>query len=268
MRQGMKILITAGGTKIPLDDVRYLQLFDVPPVLSNFATGSFGAKLAKAFFLQGKGKADDITTLDDLDNVTLDDCIADPVYHLRATDAVAIDPSTMSHHYHPVTFYDYAEYSSKLEALCKEHQFDVVFLAAAVSDYGLPSTPGKISSDQDEITITLKRIPKLITKIKEWNPNCVQVGFKLLSNVSEEKLIETAIESGIKANSDFTIANDLNSIKNKSHVIYLVNNYHETWIKYNVDTQEQVNDFIEAFLKIIQFYFIVRPLIRCKNDVN
>ena len=48
----------------------------------------------------------------------------------------------------------------------------------------------KISSSIEDLTIIMQRSPKVISGIKKWSPDTVLVGFKLLSHVPHEELIQ------------------------------------------------------------------------------
>ena len=48
------------------------------------------------------------------------------------------------------------------------------------------------------------------------------MGFKLLDNVSEEKLIDVAYNLKVKNKCDLVLANDLDSIRKGNHVGYLI----------------------------------------------
>jgi phosphopantothenate-cysteine ligase len=82
---------------------------------------------------------------------------------------------------------------------------------------------GKISSEIDDLVIVLKRTPKVIGEIKK---NCrgetVLVGFKLLTNVSKEELIETGLRLLGKNDCDLVLANDLSEIQGDRHVGHLI----------------------------------------------
>ena len=98
-----------------------------------------------------------------------------------------------------------------MEPLVKEH--DVLIHSMAVSDYtpvymtnfnelensedfteflNKSNSESKISSASDYQVLFLKKTPKIISLIKQWNPNILLVGFKLLVNVSKEELFEVA----------------------------------------------------------------------------
>ena len=60
--------------------------------------------------------------------------------------------------------------------------------------------------------------------MKNWNPNIRLIGFKLLVDVADEELLETARASLIKNQAELIIANDLTKISNQEHKAYLVGN--------------------------------------------
>ena len=67
-----------------------------------------------------------------------------------------------------------------------------------------------------------KKNPKIISLVKEWNPDIHLIGFKLLVDVTKEHLIRIARESLEKNKADIIVANDLNQIKSEQHLAYLV----------------------------------------------
>ena len=80
----------------------------------------------------------------------------------------------------------------------------------------------KISSKEDVQVLFLKKNPKIISLVKEWNPNIHLIGFKLLVDVSQEHLIQIARESLKKNQADLIVANDLTQINAEQHLAYLV----------------------------------------------
>ncbi len=74
----------------------------------------------------------------------------------------------------------------------------------------------KLSSQADQL-IVMERAIKVIDQIKRINPNCKLIGFKLLSNVSDEQLI--AVANGIlkRANCDYVVANIKEQVKSDAH---------------------------------------------------
>jgi phosphopantothenate-cysteine ligase len=208
-----KILITSGGTKVRLDEVRHI---------GNMSSGRFGAEIAKAalraghqvIFLYAKGsvRPDEVTlnlghgnTIRTLSNILTDNDLVWGVKNLLTVDE----------------YRDFDDYAAKLQAHLVMGNPDVTMLAAAVSDYGMAAKAGKISSDKDTITFTLKRLPKLIAKVKEWCPTTFLVGFKLLVDSDNSAKSEAAEKQMSTAGSDLVVVNDLRDIKTNNHALWV-----------------------------------------------
>ncbi len=180
------ILITAGGTQERIDDVR---------VITNLSTGRLGALTADAFATQ---KAD----------VTFVCGVTSALPENKTIKIIKIESAE--------------DLKNTLIALLKKEHFDAVIHAMAVSDYTPVKQKGKISSDKKTLTITLKRTPKIISLIKRLSPATMLVGFKLLSNVSEEELLLRARETLLKNKCSFVLANDLKNINSAKHKALLI----------------------------------------------
>ena len=227
----MKILITSGGTKIPLDSVRSI---------TNMSQGTFGAKIAKGFLNEG----DHVTFLTHKSAKT-------PVkkqIDLRAQ----IDFNQLLEDYQwtqkilpnywEIQYDTFDQYAKELELRSKFNAFDAILLACAASDYGVPAPmEGKIRSSS-QMNIELEPLPKLISKIRtEWDFKGVLVGFKLLVGVKKSELIDSARKSCIENGCDFVIANDLNDIKAGNHRIIIVSKDTE----YTVSKEDSINEIIK-----------------------
>ena len=95
----------------------------------------------------------------------------------------------------------------------------------------------------------LKKTPKIISLVKEWNPAIHLIGFKLLVDVSEDYLIEIARKSLIKNQADLIIANDLTQISANQHrAIFVEKEQLQT-----VQTKEEIckNSSLKKFKPII-----------------
>ena len=204
------IIITAGGTSEKIDEVR---------VISNFSSGRLGLEIAKAF---------------------LDSEMAElgKIYYL--CDRNTITPSTDER----VEIVRVAGVRGLLDALTNlmvTEKIDAVVHAMAVSDYMVKQVTtmdavkagaeavslvkngeGKISSEVEDLVIVLQRTPKVIGEIKKLCKDTVLVGFKLLSNVEKNVLIETAYKLLQKNDCDMVLANDLSEITGEKHVGYLI----------------------------------------------
>lgn len=200
----MNILITSGGTSIPIDNVRSIK---------NFSTGSFGCKIAKHFLLAG----DKVTHLHAVDAPTPFEFKVNMLSGNQTEDyASKLDAmyefsknymKNYRHHY----FSDFNSYRNILKHLIINFQFDCVILCAAVSDYGTPFHDGKISSSVIE-PLQLYPLPKVIKEVRKIFDGKL-VGFKLLSNVTDYELNVAAQKQINESGSDFVVANKLEDIQ-------------------------------------------------------
>jgi phosphopantothenate-cysteine ligase len=202
MKEKLEVLITSGGTISKIDDVRHV---------GNFSSGTTGMYIAEAFLKAGENvhfvySKNSKRPLRERLNVNPTKPFDEEVNRL-ATEYSNYHKYKDSLQEYKIETFD--EYYQTLENILKNKKIDVVVLAAAVSDYSAVRQEGKISSDLDEMSIKMKRNPKVISLIKEWAPDVFQVGFKLLSNVSKEKLLETGYEHLLKNKSDLVVANSL-----------------------------------------------------------
>jgi phosphopantothenoylcysteine decarboxylase/phosphopantothenate--cysteine ligase len=198
--QNLNILITSGGTKEPIDEVRFI---------SNFSTGSTGAQLAEELLKQGC-------------NVTL----------IHAKDSVQPKWNGSLAQFNKKSYFSFKDLESELKYTLDNKSFDYVIHCAAVSDFSIekiegredPQAPllsrgGKISS-QGALKICLKPNPKLIHSIKDWslNKKVKVLGFKLNSNANLEQIegsVKKLFEPQLKV--DWVVANDLSEIKGHEH---------------------------------------------------
>ena len=97
-------------------------------------------------------------------------------------------------------------------------KYDVVIMAAAISDY-IPKNPSKkkIQSSKADITISLKKAPKIIDQIKKIQKNILLVGFKAETNVTKAQLIKSGKKKLEESSSDIIIANDIGTSRYKKN---------------------------------------------------
>lgn len=209
----MKIFITSGGTKIPIDRVRNI---------SNMSKGTFGAKIAyelltlghEVFFFKAEGSASPVA-------VTMD--LAHNGWTPKTLQTWYDDRSKLMSRYCQADYSSFDDYAAGLKKFLTEEEPDVILLAAAVSDYGVENfVDGKVRSRTDDFQIKLKPLPKLIGKIKQWSPRSKLVGFKLLVDSTEEELITAARKSISDNGCDMVVANDLSDMRKGKHSIRLV----------------------------------------------
>lgn len=192
----MKILITSGGTDVPIDDVRKI---------SNMSSGKYGAQIVEALNTDYYNEHD--------------------IWYLGKKGGVfpKIEEDIHFQGRKYITqnvFSDFEEYKNKSIALAQHINPDVIISAAAVSDYILDKTEGKISSDNDELVIRLKKAPKILPLLREAAPNALLIGFKLLVSPSKDE-IDSAVQKVFKNGADLVVYNDLTEIRKGNLIRYV-----------------------------------------------
>ena len=216
----MKILVTSGGTSEKIDRVRSI---------TNHSSGKLG-KIITETLLKSGHEVCLITTLQAVkpvsqSNLTIIE-IKNTADLLQVMKNKVMDYQVLIHSmavsdYTPVYMagFDEVEASQDLtEFLDKKNQ------------------ETKISSKEDVQVLFLKKNPKIISLIKEWNPKIHLIGFKLLVGVSQEHLIQIARESLEKNQADLIVSNDLTQISSEQHKAYLVekNSFQTAMSKYEI----------------------------------
>ncbi|MGI6731019.1 MAG: phosphopantothenoylcysteine decarboxylase [Anaerovoracaceae bacterium] len=105
----------------------------------------------------------------------------------------------------------------------------------------------KISSYQGNLTVKLGLTPKIIARLKEWYPEAVLVGCKLLENVPKEELYDVAKELSKKNSMDYILANDLADLRKGDSTRHLVNKEGFTGTK--LKTPEDIFVFFNDLIK-------------------
>lgn len=183
-KNGPKILITAGGTQEPLDNVR---------MISNSSSGKTGVTIA--------------THLTELGfDVTL----------LQSVNSPLAAPEVKSK-----KFTSFSSLDDLLKETLQAGHYDWIVHAAAVSDYSLDfiemdgqrvPAAHKLSSTAERMTIHLKQNPKLIEKLKSYsrNKDIKVIGFKLTSHANAEQRAE-AVHKVFKS-ADYVVHNDTDNM--------------------------------------------------------
>ena len=175
----MKLLITSGATREPIDDVRFL---------SNLSTGKTGAALA-GFFLEA-GHA---------------------VSLLHGEGAVTPPPAEL----HCEAFSSASDLRSRLQRHLTTGNYDAIIMTAAISDFR-PAQPvaGKISSEQNELTLQLVRNEKILPQLKQFSPRSLTVvGFKLTVAADDSARRAAVTEQFAAGGVDVVVHNDLAELK-------------------------------------------------------
>lgn len=89
-------------------------------------------------------------------------------------------------------------------------KLDVVIHPMAVSDFGFRPIETKLKSNDPEAFIESMRErifknPKILSHIKEWNPNCFLISFKFEDGTTHDELVKIASESQKNNDSDIVI---------------------------------------------------------------
>lgn len=167
--KGMKVVVTAGATREPMDPVRYI---------TNHSTGKMGYALARAAMLRGA----DVTLL------AAEDC------GLRAVPFVNMVPFTTA--------------ASLFEAVkANALDADALVMAAAVADYRPAAVAGeKMKKKDGELAVELERTDDILAWVGAHKPEQLFVcGFSM----ETRDLVENSTAKLHKKNMDMIVANNL-----------------------------------------------------------
>ena len=97
-----------------------------------------------------------------------------------------------------------------------KNKFDIVILSY---NFIIPKNPSKkkIKSSKTNLSISLKKAPKIINEIKKIQKNILLVGFKAETNVTNTQLIKSAKKKLKESSSDIIIANDIGTSRYKKN---------------------------------------------------
>jgi phosphopantothenate---cysteine ligase (CTP) len=204
-----KVLVTAGNTSVPIDQVRSI---------TNIFKGRTGARIAAYFSEHGC----DVTLF---------------TSHPERVKMPDGDIRIMNYAY-------YDELLEMMEDHVRNENYDVVIHSAAVSDYKADSVysclgqavttgpgrknvelcelnnSGKIGSDHADLWMRLVPTEKIIDKIRrEWGFKGTLVKFKLQVGVSDDELLAIAERSMKQSQADFIVANTLERMAAKALII-------------------------------------------------
>lgn len=227
----IKVLVTGGGTRVPIDGVRSI---------TNFSTGRYASKLVEKLF----------STVNFASSIEYFQSISSE-YTPNLDSRKLNFPNYISSH-----FDTYDDYATGLFEKIKD--CDLAFLAAAVSDYtvdsvleqsfdGFETTPrdskiestgvniyvsktiprdSKIENTGENIYIRLRKTQKLIDKLPEINPKAKIIGFKLTVGKTIEETVDIAKKMIDRTKCLAVIANDLEQMRTKLPLVHLVTRDH------------------------------------------
>ncbi len=230
-------VITAGGTREPIDAVRHL---------ANVATGALPCAIAESLmargwqveYLHGPG-----ARLPGHLPATIDTTAADWPARWHESEVRAerlarkLRPGLV--HLHPVA--TAAEAATALADLCRASQPSLTVCAMAVADFapkpvagklqsrvdslGLPTAPyAKIEPElppplpaaavpDDMLRLDLYPTAKAIDGVRAAAPHTRLLGFKLLAGADEAALLQASVHLAHRANADLVFANDMNDYR-------------------------------------------------------
>ena len=243
----MKILITSGGTKVPIDRVRSI---------TNMSRGTFGSRIADAFFDEGleafRVGNEHGNPIEKITFFMGDDSKTPALQTLNNSN------NPLEDGYRPIEYAVYStfdDYKSGIEELLKKETYDIIVAAAAVSDYGVANYyNGKYRSREDDMCIKLVKLPKILPIMRELAPNATICGFKLLVDSTEDELLDAMKRQMVESNVDLVIGNDLRDIKNDNHKLTVMSKHNHEPRLYTLPPPEE------------RKYFAVYPL--AKNVVD
>jgi phosphopantothenoylcysteine decarboxylase/phosphopantothenate--cysteine ligase len=175
------ILITGGGTREPVDAVRFI---------GNVSTGKTAAQLSDSLAQLGF----DVTGL--------------------FSKHAELPKSVEKINY----FESHQDLSSQLKTILATQHFAAVVHMAAVSDFTLDPAQGKLSSGKD-LNLSLRKTEKIIDQIKSWslNPKIKLIGFKLTAGADDQAISKKVTDLFAHSKADLIIHNDLDFISDQNH---------------------------------------------------
>lgn len=184
----MHVLVTAGGTREPIDEVRFV---------SNVSTGRLGATIAETLLAAGE----QVTLLAGVGSVR-------PGPHPRLTI---------------VEFGSTRDLLDRLLAsLAAAGAAQVMIHAAAVADYAPEPVRGKIKSNASELVLRLLPTPKVADAVRRSFPRLKLVLFKLESRISRDELFARATATRVRVGADAIVANLLEDVGPADHQAWLL----------------------------------------------
>ena len=226
------ILITAGPTNEYIDEVMKI---------TNMSTGRLGIELARKYLSEGANvtliatrsvfrsglfERYQLSENDKLKSIPIE--TTEDMYNALESESgnkydLVIHSSAVGD-YKPEFSFRMEDLAKELEKAIKEGKITYEELLEVLTNPNSKvNDDTKISSYEPHLTVKLTLTTKLISHLREWYPNALLVGFKLLENVEKEYLMEVARKLCIKNRMDYIIANDLHDLRQGQHLSFLVN---------------------------------------------
>lgn len=239
------ILITAGGTEEPIDAAR---------VISNSGTGRVGSLIAdefakldstdRIFYICAKNamlpkteKAQIIKvgSVEDLQDAVIQVTKAnhiDIIIHSMAVSDYTVRSVTTAGElarYLAKAMNDLSEKTASVDPDTIENEqgtteaaLEAGLLASLYNTDIRKTGDEKLSSRMKAPLLLLEQTPKVLASLRSLAPDAVIIGFKLMSNVERDDLIETATKLMMDNACDYVLANDSQYIHGDEHLALLI----------------------------------------------
>lgn len=215
-----KIIITAGGTSEKIDNVRKI---------TNSSSGKLGCTIADKLIQNYEEKIDKIyyicsKTSYKPNNKKTEIIEIFDTNDLETTIKKLLTENKIDYFIHSMAVSDYTvDYVTTAERLASNIDNNInENILELICKHENKLNDSKISSNEENLIIKLKKTPKIISLIKNISPSTYLVGFKLLDNVSEENLINTAFKLKEKNHCNLVVANDLENIRKGNHKAFII----------------------------------------------
>jgi phosphopantothenoylcysteine decarboxylase/phosphopantothenate--cysteine ligase len=187
----MNVWITGGGTREPIDAVRYL---------GNYSTG----RLALELTAQSVARGHEVTAF-----------LAEAVPEPAAAPLLRVRRFLRSQDLADALLGPGPSGAPSVSSP------DVILHAAAVSDYAPRPVDEKVASGKAVWNLELHQLPKIAPRLPEQYPTALLVLFKLETGITPETLKERALAAGRAARAGFVFANLLEHVGDR-HTGWLV----------------------------------------------
>ena len=212
------IIITAGGTSEKIDNVRKITNSSsgkLGQIIANKLIEKYEDKINKIYYLCSKNsykpKNSKIEIVEIQSTLDLESAIKNLLINNK-----------INYFIHSMAVSDYmVDYVTTAKDLAENINHNKDALNALLTPNNVLNC-NKISSNEENLIIKLKKTPKIISIIKNLSPKTYLVGFKLLDGVKEDFLIDTAIKLKEKNNCNLVVANDLQTIRQGLHKAFII----------------------------------------------
>lgn len=226
----MKYIVTSGPMESAIDSVRRIQ---------NSSSGKLGATFIEELNKQGISDFVYIHTI----GAEVPNCDCKRILienHQQLLEALATELTDHSVVVHAMAISDFEVAGTitqnELASLIinnKQHlncQQDVINLLTQQT-----KIVDKLSSRDNQLIVMNKSV-KVIDQIKQLNPKCKLIGFKLLANTSVDELLAVGTRIKQRADCDYVVANLKEQVGTDSHHAYIIG----TEVVYEVETKTQI----------------------------